>query len=125
MSLEGIGAAIANGRLSLAFLDLLSLAGRPLTETTYAQLCGQEGLSMELVQRVHEASGLGRPQPEDPIHPLDRDLLGTTRLEQTPGMEDGALIRVARVYGRTCAGSPRRSRGSTTTTSRGRSWPRA
>ena len=76
LSLEGIGAAIADGRLSLAFLDLLTLAGRSLTGTTYAQLCGQEGLPIELVQRVHEASGLGRPRPEDPIHPLDRDLLG-------------------------------------------------
>ena len=28
LSLEGIGAAIADGRLSLAFLDLVSIAGR-------------------------------------------------------------------------------------------------
>jgi adenylate cyclase len=99
LSLEGIGAAIAEGRLSLVFLDLLSLAGRPLTETTYAELCGQEGLPMELVQRVHEASGLGRPQPGDPIHPLDRDLLGTAQLGRMLGLDDGVLIRVARVYG--------------------------
>jgi adenylate cyclase len=97
--LEGIGAAIADGRLSLAFLDLLSLAGRPLTGTTYAQLCGQEGLPIELVQRIHEASGLGRPQPDDPIHPLDRDLLGSAQLGRTLGLDDGVLIRVARVYG--------------------------
>ena len=76
LPLEGIGEAIAEGRLSLAFLDLVSIAGRPLTGTTYTQLCGEQGLPMELVQRVHEASGLGRPQPDDPIHPLDRDLLG-------------------------------------------------
>jgi adenylate cyclase len=99
LSLEGIGAAIAEGRLSLAFLDLLTLAGRPLTGTTYAELCEQEGLPLELVQRVHEASGLGRPRPEDPIHPLDLDLLGSAQLGRTLGMEDGAVIRVARVYG--------------------------
>jgi adenylate cyclase len=99
LSLEGIGAAIAEGRLSLAFLDLLTLAGRPLTGTTYAELCEQDQLPLELVQRVHEASGLGRPRPEDPIHPLDRDLLGSAQLGRTLGMEDGALIRVARVYG--------------------------
>ncbi|HEY7606662.1 MAG TPA: adenylate cyclase regulatory domain-containing protein, partial [Actinomycetes bacterium] len=99
LSLEGIGAAIADGRLSLAFLDLLSLAGRPLTGTTYAELCGQEGLPMELVQRVHEASGLGRPQPDDPIHPLDRDLLGSAQLGKLLGLDDGVLIRIARVYG--------------------------
>jgi adenylate cyclase len=69
LSLEGIAAAIADGRLSLAFLDLVAIAGRPLTDTTYADLCGEQGLPMELVQRVHEASGLGRPQPDDPIHP--------------------------------------------------------
>ena len=99
LPLEGIGAAIADGRLSLAFLDLLSLAGRALTGTTYAQLCAQEGLRMELVQRVHEASGLGRPQPDDPIHPLDRDLLASAQLGRMLGLDDGVLIRIARVYG--------------------------
>ena len=63
LPLEGTGAAIAEGRLALAFLDLVSIAGRALTGTTYAQLCAQEGLPMELVQRVHEASGLGVPGP--------------------------------------------------------------
>jgi adenylate cyclase len=99
LTLEGIGAAIASGRLSLAFLDLVTMAGRPLTDTTYAELCAQEGLSMELVQRVHEASGLGRPEPDDPVHPLDRDLLGSARLGRMLGLDDGVLIRVARVYG--------------------------
>jgi adenylate cyclase len=99
LSLDGIGAAIAGGRLSLAFLDLLSLAGRPLTGTTYAELCGEQDLPMALVQRVHEASGLGRPQPGDPIHPLDRDLLGSAQLGRMLGLDDGVLIRIARVYG--------------------------
>jgi adenylate cyclase len=99
LSLEGIGAAIAEGRLSLAFLDLMSIAGRPLTDTTYAELCGEQGLPMELVQRVHEASGLGRPQPDDPIHPLDRDLLAGTRLGRALGLDHGVLIRLSRVYG--------------------------
>jgi adenylate cyclase len=99
LSLEGIGRAIADGRLSLAFLDLVSMAGRPLTGTTYKELCAEQGLPMRLVQRVHEASGLGRPQPEDPIHPLDRDLLGSAQLGRMLGLDDGVLIRVARVYG--------------------------
>ena len=88
LPLEGIGAAIAEGRLSLAFLDLLSIAGQPLTELTYAQLCGELGLPMELVRRVHEASGLGRPQPDDPIHPLDRDLLGSAQLGRMLGLDE-------------------------------------
>jgi adenylate cyclase len=54
---------------------------------------------MELVQRVHEATGLGRPQPEDPIHPLDRDLLASAQLGRMLGLDDGVLIRIARVYG--------------------------
>jgi adenylate cyclase len=99
LPLEGIGQAIADGRLSLAFLDLLSLAGRPLTGTTYAELCAEQDLPMALVQRVHEASGLGRPQPDDPIHPLDRDLLGSAQLGRMLGLDDGVLIRIARVYG--------------------------
>jgi adenylate cyclase len=99
LSLEGIGEAITDGRLSLAFLDLMSIAGRPLTGTTYAELCDEQALPMELVQRVHEASGLGRPQPEDPIHPLDRDLLGSAQLGRMLGLDDGVLIRIARVYG--------------------------
>jgi hypothetical protein len=54
-----------------------------------AQLCGEQGLPMELVRRVHEASGLGRPQPDDPIHPLDRDLLGSAQLGRMLGLDDG------------------------------------
>jgi hypothetical protein len=99
LSPEGIGRAITDGRLSLAFLDLVGIAGRPLTGTTYAELCDEQALPMELVRRVHEASGLGRPQPDDPIHPLDRDLLGAAQLGRTLGLDDGVLIRIARVYG--------------------------
>ena len=77
LSLEGIGRAITDGRLSLAFLDLVGIAGRPLTGTTYAELCDEQALPMELVRRVHEASGLGRML----------------------GLDDGVLIRIARVYG--------------------------
>ena len=55
----------------------------------------EQALPMELVQRVHEASGLGRPQPDDPIHPLDRDLLGSAQLGRMLGLDDGVLIRIA------------------------------
>src|SRR4029453_4707749 len=79
VSRGGIGGAIAAGRLSFAFLDLVSLAGRPRTGTTYEQLCAELELPMALVQRIHEASGLGRPQPDDPLHSLHRAPLGTTR----------------------------------------------
>src|SRR4029450_3523655 len=99
LPLEGIGAAIAEGRLSLAFLDLLSLAGRPLTGTTYAELCAEQDLPMALVQRIHEASGRARPRPGPPIHSLDRDLLGSAQLGRMLGLDDGVLIRIARVYG--------------------------
>jgi adenylate cyclase regulatory protein len=99
LSLDGIGEAIGAGRLSFGFLDLVSMAGSPLTEVTYEQLCAELGLPMGLVQRVHEASGLGRPQPGDPIHPLDRDLLGSAQIGRMLGLDDGVLIRVARVYG--------------------------
>src|SRR5213592_1665014 len=51
LSLEGIGTDIAGGRLSLAFPDLVGIAGRPLTDTTHAQLCGEQGLPTELVRR--------------------------------------------------------------------------
>jgi adenylate cyclase len=79
--------------------ELVSLAGRPLAGTTYEQLCAELELPMALVQRIHEASGLGRPQPGDPIHSLDRDLLASTRLGRALGLDDGVLIRLSRVYG--------------------------
>jgi adenylate cyclase len=75
------------------------MAGRPVTDTTYEQLCAELGLPLTLVQRIHEASGLGRPQPGDPIHSLDRDLLASTQLGRALGLDDGVLIRVSRVYG--------------------------
>ena len=49
LSLDGIGAAIADGRLSLAFLDLVSIAGTPLTGLTYEQLCVEQRSSQATV----------------------------------------------------------------------------
>jgi len=71
LSLEGIGEAIAAGRLSFAFLDLVSLAGRPLAGTTYEQLCAELELPMARLHPPHRGArrpggGGARDQPGRP-----------------------------------------------------------
>ena len=52
LSLEGIGEAIAAGRLSFAFLDLVSVAGRPLAAEQRALLdAGDLPMRGEIVGR--------------------------------------------------------------------------
>jgi hypothetical protein len=84
---------------------------------TGVELAGRARVAPELVGRLVELGiltrGMGRrptawvmsggygwwPQPHDPVHPLDRDLLGSAQLGRMLGLDDGVLIRIARVYG--------------------------
>ena len=99
LPVESIAAAIRAGRLSLAFLDLLSAAGGGLTDVSFAELCDRNGLPIELMQRLHEAMGFGRPEPHDPTRSYDAEMVTAFQVAGTLGLDETTLVRVARVYG--------------------------
>jgi adenylate cyclase len=99
LPLEAIGEAVAAGRLSFAFMNVPAWTVVEATDATYRELCAEQGLPWELVQRLYEATGLGRPQPDDTICSQDRDILAVIGFARTLGIDQSVLIRAARVYG--------------------------
>jgi class 3 adenylate cyclase/DNA-binding transcriptional MerR regulator len=77
LPLEGIGAAMAAGKLTLAFLDhpVFRWAGR--TAETYDEVAARLGISMELLRRGFEAAGFAPPGPDELVREDDLDLLPT------------------------------------------------
>jgi adenylate cyclase len=99
LPLERIGAAIASGRLSFAFMNATAWTMVETTDTTYRELGAELDLPAELVQHVYQAAGLGRPRADDPIRSQDRDILALFGYARRLGVDDGALVRAARLYG--------------------------
>jgi len=66
LPLDGIAKAIAEGRLSLAFLDAAQYEWAGHSGKTYWQACDEFGLSMDLVRGVHQALGSARRRRHRP-----------------------------------------------------------
>jgi adenylate cyclase len=99
LELERIGAAISDGRFSLAFMDLLPWSVGAYGEQTYAEACDGLGLPLARVQRIFEACGFVRPEPEDPVSERDQDILAGIAIGMGIGLDDGTAVRTTRVYG--------------------------
>jgi adenylate cyclase len=100
LPLEGISTAVRNGDLSLRFLDLSSwdwYGG--FVGTTYRELSVQTGLSLELLQVIRESMGFARPEPEDPVHEEELDLIPVVKVALEAGADAVAIERLVRVWG--------------------------
>jgi adenylate cyclase len=100
LPLEGISAAIRDGDLSFRFLDLPSwdwyggFVGK-----TYRELSAETGLSLELLQVIRESMGSARPNPEDPVHEEELDLIPVVKVALDAGADAAAVERLVRVWG--------------------------
>jgi adenylate cyclase len=97
--LEDLARAIEQGHLSFSFLDLLFAEPVPFTGRTYEQLSRDAGLSMDLVERIHEAVGLPRPSIHDPVRQDDATMFPLAGLARSMGLSDANIARTLRVYG--------------------------
>jgi adenylate cyclase len=99
LPLEGIGAAIAAGKLTLAFLDhpLFRWSGR--TTETYRDLAARLRMPIALLQRAYEAAGFAPPEPDDLVREDDLDLLPTIQAAVAAGIDEDATVRALRVFG--------------------------
>jgi DNA-binding transcriptional MerR regulator len=75
LPLEEIAAAIREGKLSFAFLDLPSFRWSPRSDRTYAELAAEMGLPLTDALSVPEAMGVARPRGDDLSREDDRDIL--------------------------------------------------
>jgi adenylate cyclase len=100
LPLEGISAAVRDGDLSFRFLDLPSwdwyggFVGK-----TYLELSAETGLSLELLQVIRESMGSARPEPEDPVHEEELDLIPVVKVALDAGADVAAVERLVRVWG--------------------------
>jgi adenylate cyclase len=99
ISLEDISTLIATGRLSFSFIDLLFPTPAAYSSSTYRQLSAERGLSMEVVEAIHEAIGLPNPSEDDLVREDDAAMFPMAQLALGLGLDTTVLGRVLRVYG--------------------------
>ena len=100
ITLEDVRAAVADGRLSFGFIgDLFPDPVDYVAGSTFGEFAGERGISMELVQQVHERLALPRPEPDDPIRADEAEYLPLATMALGLGFSDAALTRFSRVMG--------------------------
>ncbi len=100
LPLDGMGTAVRSGDLSFGFLDLpaWNWFGEPVGKT-YRELSVETGLSLELLQAVRESMGFARPEPDDPVHRDELDLVPVMKVVVEAEVESAAFERLIRVWG--------------------------
>ncbi len=97
MPAAAIGRAIAEGRVSLSFMDLPHYRWSTLADLTYEELAERMQLPIELVLDVAQSMGSTRRLPSDRIREDELEIFPLVRLAATVFDRD-ALLRTARVY---------------------------
>jgi adenylate cyclase len=96
--LDAVGKAIAEGRLSFSFLELVTNPAG-YSPKTYEVACKELGWTMEFVQLVHGALGLPRPEPDDLVRDDDYEMFAVGQFASQLGMSDTEVYRALRLYG--------------------------
>ncbi|HXY73545.1 MAG TPA: adenylate cyclase regulatory domain-containing protein [Actinomycetota bacterium] len=99
LPLDAIGKAVGEGRLSFAFMDLPQYGFARFTGTTYREVAAERGMPLEFLQRLHEAQGFARPDPDDAVREDDLPLISALQVALLFGMPEEPVVRMMRVYG--------------------------
>jgi adenylate cyclase len=99
LPLEGIAAAMAAGKLTLAFLDHPLFRWSSRTAETYRDLAARLGLPMGLLRRAYEAVGFAPPEPDDLVREDDLEVLPAIQAAVAAGIDEDATVRALRVFG--------------------------
>jgi adenylate cyclase len=104
--LDGMAAAVRDGALSFAFLDVTAFdrfAG--LSGTTFHQLSAQTGIPVELLMVVREAVGFAEPRPEDTIREDELSVVPAIQLQLATGFRPVVIERWLERWLRVCGDS--------------------
>jgi adenylate cyclase len=95
---EDLAVALASGHLTLGYLET---AGRqyPRTDFTHAQLSEQIGVPLATLEHAYIAFGLRRPEPDERVRTEDLEIIEILHLLLGSGVEEGDVLRLARVWG--------------------------
>ncbi|MGH2662527.1 MAG: adenylate cyclase regulatory domain-containing protein [Actinomycetota bacterium] len=98
--LDGMAAAVRDGALSFAFMDVTAFdrfAG--LSGTTFHQLSARTGIPLELLRVIREAVGFAEPRPEDNVREDELTVVPAVELELSKGFRPIVIERWLRVCG--------------------------
>src|SRR5687768_3561064 len=103
--LEGMAAAVRDGALSFAFMDVAAFDRfARLSDTTFHQLSARTGIPLDLLKVVREAFGFAEPRPEDRVHEDELSVVQAIEFQLSIGFRPVVIERWLRV----CADSLRR-----------------
>ncbi len=99
LPLEGIGAAIAAGKLSFAFLENVTYQRWAVRSTrTYREVAAETGVDVDFLQRWLEATGWPPADPEDRMRHDELEVVPLIQGAWNTGIRDDAmLVRIGRV----------------------------
>jgi DNA-binding transcriptional MerR regulator len=98
--LDGVGAAIQRGALSLAFLDAATYERfAALAAETFRQVSDRTGIPLELLMVIREAIGMAQPSPDDRLREDEMPIVPFIELQVAQGFRPAAIERLLRLQG--------------------------
>jgi adenylate cyclase len=98
--LEGVGAAIQRGALSLDFLDAVSYERfAALATESFRQVSDRTGIPLELLMVIREAIGMAQPSADDRLREDEMAIVPFIELQVAEGFRPVAIERLLRVQG--------------------------
>jgi adenylate cyclase len=98
--LDGVGAAMQQGALSLDFFDATGyerFVG--LAAETFRQVSDRTGIPLELLTVIREAIGMAEPSPDDRLREDEMAIVPFIELQVSEGFQPAAIERLLRVEG--------------------------
>ena len=100
LSLEALGEAVQQGRLSLGFVDQPSYSRyAALGRETFREVAARTGVPLELVMVIREAIGFAQPSPDDRVRAEELEVLPLVQLHIAEGFAPTTIDRWLRAYG--------------------------
>jgi len=98
--LEGVGAAMQRGALSLDFLDAASYERfAALATESFRQVSDRTRIPVELLMVLREAIGMAQPSPDDRLREDEMAIVPFIELQVAEGFRPAAIERLLRVQG--------------------------
>ena len=97
---DGLGTAIQDGRVSLAFLDAPAFERfSALSGVTFAQFAARSGVPVQLLMLIREAAGWPAPEPDDIIRDEELHYAAFIELQVKAGFRQASIEQLMRVQG--------------------------
>ena len=95
---EALATALASGHLTLGYLES---AGRrhPRSDRTFAEVAKEIGVPFTTLERIYVAFGLLRPARDERVREEDLQVIKILPVLFGAGVEEGEVLRMARVWG--------------------------